>query len=123
MHKQNIPAQIAQLESKLQKLKARQLERLHEKLKAARKVVSDLEAEIAAVARKASPSGKRKRTPPLEMRERIFDTLANNPKGLSQMEISDKTSLPYGSVVAFLQRNEKEFKTTGALKRKRYFLK
>src|SRR6266516_702255 len=110
MPKQNIPTQIAQLESKLQRLKARQLEHLHEKLKAARKVVSDLEAQIVAVAGKPAPVGKRKRTPPLEMRERIFDVLTKNPKGLSQMEISDRTSLPYGSVVQFLERNDKELK-------------
>ena len=123
MSKQNIPAQIAQLESKLQRLKARQLERLREKLKAARKVVSDLETEIAAVAGKPTPVEKRKRTPPLEVRERILDVLAKNPKGSSQMEISDKTSLPYGSVVLFLKRNEREFKITGKRKQKRYFLK
>jgi len=120
----DIPTEIAALRKKLAKLEVRRLEQLREKRKAAQRVVADLDAQIAAITGKAAaPTGRRKRTSPSEVRERIFNILAKNPKGLSQKEISDKTSLPYGSVVLFLKRNAKDFKTTGERKSKRYFLK
>src|SRR5260370_33468812 len=120
----DIPTEIAALRKKLAKLEARRLKELREKRKEARKVVADLDARIAAITGKAAaPTGRRKRTSPAEVRKRIVDALKKNSNGLSQKEISGHTSLPYGSVVLFLKRNRKEFRTSGELKQKRYFLK
>ena len=116
----DVPSEIAALTEKLAKLEARRLEELREKRKAAQKVVADLDAQIAAVTGKAAaPTGRRKRTSPAEVRRRIFKALKMSPNGLTQKEISDQTSLPYGSVFLFLRRNAKDFKS----KQKRYFLK
>jgi len=120
----DIPGEIAALRKKLAKLEARRLEELREKRKEAQKVVSHLDVQIAAITGKAAaPTGRRKRTSPAEVRARIVDALTKNPKGLTQKQISDQTSLPYGSVVLFLKRNAKDFKTTGERKQKRYFLR
>lgn len=118
----DVSVEIAKLEEKLEKLRAAQLDSLREKLTAARKVASDLESQIAAIARKPA-STRRTRTNPAEVRKRIIAAVSKSPKGLTQKEISDQSSLPYGSVVQFLKRNEKEFKTDGKGKQKRYFLK
>src|SRR5205823_6372445 len=96
--KQNISGEIAKLEEKLGKLRAAQLDSLREKLVAARKVASDLESQIAAIAGKPASTGRRTRTSPAEVRKRIVAAIAKNPKGLTQKEISDQSSLPYGSV-------------------------
>ncbi len=45
------------------------------------------------------------------------------PTGLSQKEIAEATDLNYTTVMIFLKKNLKDFKTTGSLKSKRYFLK
>ena len=99
------------------------MDSLREKLTAARKVVSDLEAQIAAMAGKPASSGRRTRTSPAEVRKRIIAAVSKSPKGLTQKQISDQSSLPYGSVVLFLKRNADEFKITGERKKKRYSLK
>jgi len=120
----DIPTEIAALRKKLAKLEAGRLEELREERKAAQKVVADLDAQIAAITGKAAaPTGRRKRTSPAEVRRRIFNALTKDPKGLTQKQIADQTSLPYGSVVLFLKRNAKDFKTTGERKQKRYFLR
>ena len=120
----DIPTEIAALRKKLAKLEAGRLEELREERKAAQKVVADLDAQIAAITGKAAaPTGRRKRASPAEVRGRIFNALTKDPKGLTQKQIADQTSLPYGSVVLFLRRNAKDFKTTGERKSKRYFLK
>ena len=120
----DIPTEIAALRKKLAKLEVRRLEQLREKRKSAQRVVADLDAQIAAITGKATaPTERRKRTSPAEVRARIVDALTKNPKGLTQKQISDQTSLPYGSVVLFLKRNAKDFKTTGERKQKRYFLR
>ena len=81
------------------------------------------DAKIAAITgRAAEPAGKRKRTSSAEMKSLIFGTISKD-RGLTQMEIARNTKLPYGSVVAFLKKNQKEFKITGKRKQKRYFLK
>ena len=120
----DIPTEIAALRKKLAKLEAGRLEELREERKAAQKVVADLDAQIAAITGKAAaPAGRRTRTSPAEVRGRIFNALTKDPKGLTQKQIADQTSLPYGSVVLFLKRNAKDFKTTGERKQKRYFLR
>ncbi|SRR6266478_8788541 len=117
----DVSRQIATLEDKLQKLRAQEVDALRKKLKSAQEVVRELEAQIAAkTAKAAGPVGRRKRTPPKETRERISEA---TKRPLTQKEISDKTALPYGSVVQFLKRNEKEFKITGQRKQKRYLWK
>jgi hypothetical protein len=121
----DVSTEIANLENKLQKLKAKRLEELREKRKEAQKVVADLDAKIAEITGKtAAQMGRRKRTSPEEMRSRIYDELRKHPKdGLSQMQIANDSRLNYVSVAVFLKRNQKEFRTTGERKQKRYFLK
>ena len=121
--KKDISGQIAKLEERLGKLRVSQLDSLREKLTAARKVVSNLEAQIAAIAGKPASTGRRTRTSPAQVRKRIVTAISKSPKGLTQKQISDQSSLPYGSVVLFLKRNEEEFKIAGKRKQKRYFLK
>jgi hypothetical protein len=115
----NISAQIETLREKLAKLEAQELKQLREERQAAQKVVDDLDARIAKLTGRAPAKGKRTRTSPTEVRRRIFTTLKKNPKGLSRKEISDQVGLPYGSVVLFLKRNEKEFNRKDG----RFFLK
>jgi hypothetical protein len=117
----DVSKQIARLEEQLQTLKAQQLAELREKRRAAQLVVDDLDAQIQAITGKATAVGTRKRTSPAEVKERITGATAKTP--LTQKEISDKTSLPYGSVVLFLKRNEKAFKITGQLKQRRFLWK
>jgi len=118
--------QIKELEAKIQQLRSVQVTELKEKLHAARQVVSELESQIAKMTGKpAGPAAgaRRTRTSTDEIRGRILKTLAGAPTGLSQKGISEATGLNYNTVVIFLKKNAREFKTTGALKSKRYFLK
>ena len=119
----DVSDEIAKLEAKLGKLRTAQLDALREKLVAARKVASDLESQIAAIAGRPAPTGRRARTSPAEVRKRIIAAISKSPKGLTQKRISDQSSLPYGSVVLFLKRNANEFKMAGERKSKRYSLK
>jgi DNA-binding NarL/FixJ family response regulator len=119
----NIPSQIQELETKLQQLKEQQVNELRERLRLARKTVSELEDEIAAITGKTAVPRARKRVSSEEMRSRIVAVLSANPKGLTQKQIADETQFAYGSVAAFLKKHQKEFKTTGERKQKRYFLK
>ena len=120
----NIRREITQLANKLQKLKKQELRQLRKERRVALKVVAGLDAKIAKITRLEDKEiSHRKRTSPVELRERITAVLQSNPKGLSQKEISNQTKLPYGSVVLFLKRNEKEFRATGRRKQKRYFKK
>src|SRR5260370_20898589 len=106
----DLTTEIDAIRKKLAKLEVRRLEQLREKRKAAERVVADLDAQIAAITGKATAhTERRKRTSPAEVRARIVDALTKNPKGLTQKQISDQTSLPYGSVVLFLKRNAKDF--------------
>src|SRR5207248_1250376 len=83
----NISAEIETLRQKLAKLESRQLSELRAKRREAQKVVDDLDARIAKITGKSPTVGRRKRTSPPEVRERIFKALEKNPKGLSQKEI------------------------------------
>jgi len=121
----DVQSQILELETKIQQLRSGQLSELQEKLKVARQTVADLEAEIAGLTGKAPApeTGRRKRTSSEEVRGRILKALSQNPEGLSQKEISDIAELNYNTVVLYLKNNPKDFKTTGLLRSKRYFLK
>jgi len=120
----DVQSQIQELEAKIQQLRSSQLGELQQKLKEARQTVAELEDQIAAVTGKApSVDLRRKRTSSEEVRGRILKTLSEAPQGLSQKEISDSTGLNYNTVVLFLKKQVKDFKTTGSLRSKRYFLK
>ncbi len=58
-----------------------------------------------------------------EIRSRITKSLGEEKSGLSQLQISERTAISYGTVAAYLKANASAFKTTGVLKNKRYFLK
>ena len=119
----DVSREITQLEEKLHQLKTQQLTELRKKRRAAQKIVDDLDARIAGIAgRAAVPTKRRKRTSPAKMRSLILGAVSKE-RGFTQMEIARETKLPYGSVVAFLKKNQKEFKTTGERKQKRYFSK
>ncbi|MEI6351473.1 MAG: hypothetical protein WCP06_10245 [Verrucomicrobiota bacterium] len=123
---QDTLSQIAELESKILQLRSAQITELQDQLKAARQTVAALEAEIAKLTGKAPVATKperRKRTSPEDVKSGILKALAAAPTGLSQKEISDASGLNYQTVVLFLKNNPKNFKTTGKLKSKRYFLK
>src|SRR5438132_14406997 len=95
--KHNISAEIDTLEKKLKQLRMEEEKTLRKELGDARNRVTALKAKIAKITGKsARPTGKRTRTSPGEMKERI--TEATGKTALTQKEISDKTSLPYGSV-------------------------
>jgi len=121
----DVQTQIQELEARIQQLRSGQLQELQEKLKEARQKVADLEAQIAQITGKAAPAVevRRKRTSSDEVRGRILKALAEAPEGLSQKDISRITELNYNTVVLYLKNNPKDFKTTGSLRSKRYFLK
>ena len=119
----NIPAEIENLETKLQELKAAQISDLKERLRKARKVVNDLESEIESLSGKTVQRGKRKRTSSPEVRKKIYAVLQKAKDGQSQKQISDESGVNYATVALFLRKNQKEFRTTGEFKSKRYFLK
>ena len=58
-----------------------------------------------------------------EVRSRIIRTLSEEKFGLSQLQIAERAVIAYGTVAAYLKANAANFKTTGQLKGKRYFLK
>ena len=114
--------EIKELEAKLQQLKAAQIEELQERLRDARKIVRDLEQEIERLSGR-SVSQKRKRISSAEVRDKIQSVLKKAKEGLSQKEISERSGINYQTTALFLRRNQKDFRTTGKFKSKRYFLK
>ena len=119
-------SQIAELEARIQQLRSSQLGELKAQLHAARQTVVQLEADIARITGNRSSTctpERRKRTSSEDVRAFILKALASAPQGLSQKEISDASGLNYNTVVLFLKANAKNFKTTGTLRSKRYFLK
>ncbi len=120
----DVQSQIQELEAKIQQLRSGQLQELQQQLKDARQVVLDLEAKIASITGKApATETRRKRTSSEEVRGRILKALSESPEGLGQSEIAAITELSYNTVVLYLKNNPKDFKTTGAFRSKRYFLK
>ena len=120
----DVQSQIAELEAKIQQLRGSQLSELQQQLKEARATVASLESQIQELTGKApAVEVRRKRTSSEEVRGRILKALSEVPQGLSQKEISDNTGLNYNTVVLYLKNHSKEFKTTGTLRSKRYFLK
>jgi len=122
-------SQIKELESQIQQLRVCQLSELNEKLREARQNVACLEAELAKLTGHApAPAAvgsviRRQRTSSEDIRSGILKALAGSPHGMSQKEIADATGINYQTVALFLKNNLKDFKFTGALKSKRYFLK
>ena len=121
----DVKIQIQELEGKVQALRSSQIGELQQKLKEARQNVIQLEAELAKIAGKAPATiqDRRKRTPSEDVRSRILKTLAAAPQGLGQKEISDLTALNYNTVVLYLKNHKKDFKSTGAMRAKRFFLR
>ena len=116
--------QIQELEARIQELRHQQLQELKDALAAARKTVADLEAQIAAITGGHAPvAPTRTKLASEEIRSRILKALAAAPMGMSQKEISEEAAVPYNTVILFLKSNAPSFKTTGALKTKRYFLR
>ena len=116
--------QIQQLEARIQQLRSQQLQELKDALVAARKTVAVLEAQIAAVTGGQAPvSPTRARMNCEEVRSRILKALAATPEGLGQKQIADQTGIGYQTVIAFMGSNAQSFKTTGALRAKRWFLR
>lgn len=120
-------SQISELEARIQQLRGSQVSELRERLREARQTVACLEAELAKLTGQAPPAAgtiiRRTRTSPEDIRSMILKALATAPTGLSQKEIAEATGLNYQTVVMFLKNNLKDFKFTGALKSKRFFLK
>ena len=120
-------SQISELQAKIQQLRIKHIAELKEKLQEAKQTVACLEAELAKVTGQGAPDAgtviRRARTSPEDIRAGILKALASSPHGMSQKEIADATGLNYQTVVLFLKHNLKDFKFTGALKSKRYFLK
>lgn len=126
----DVQSQIQELEERIRQLRSSQLEELQAKLAEARAAVASLEAEIAkitgstpAAKAPAAAGGRRKRTSSEEVRGRILKALSEAPEGLSQKEISEITALNYNTVALYLKNNSDQFKTTGVLRSKRYFLR
>ena len=115
--------EIKKLEARLEELKAAQIAELQERLREARATVHDLERQIEKLSGKLLSQGRRKRMRSEEVRERIHSVLKNAKNGLSQKQISEQSGIGYGTVALFLRTHQKELKTTGSFKSKRYFLK
>jgi len=118
----HVEQQIEQLEAKLQQLKGSRITELQERLRDARQVVRDLEQEIEKLSgRGVTP--KRKRISSAEVRDKIQSVLKKAKEGLSQKEISEKSGINYQTTALFLRKNQKDFRTAGTFKGKRYFIK
>ena len=124
--------QIAELEAKILQLRSSQITELRDQLHAAKKTVANLEGEIAKITGKApvtrrmtakepgaAPVVPRQRTRSEDVKAGILKVLAATPTGLNQKAIADAAGLSYMTVIAFLKKNAKDFKTTGKLKGKR----
>lgn len=123
---QDAQTQIKELEARIQELRATQLCELKTQLQAARNTVIELERELAKLTGQVPPAGivvRAPRTSSEEVRRLILKALAENPTGLSQAEVAQKTGLKYATVAVFLKKQAKTFKTTGSVRSKRYFLK
>ncbi len=119
-------SQISELQTRIQQLRISHVAELKEKLQEAKRTVACLEAELAKVTGQTPPvetAVRRTRTSPEDIRARVLKALAATPTGLSQKKIAEATGLNYTTVMIFLKKNPKDFKTTGSLKNKRYFLK
>jgi len=119
-------SQIKELEARIQQLRGTQLSELKEKLQEARQTVACLEAELAKLTGTVivGPSRiRRPRTNSEDVRSGILKALSSAPTGMSQKEIAEATGINYATVAVFLKKKSKDFKTTGSLKSKRYFLK
>jgi len=121
----DVTIQIQELEGRIKSLRASQLDELQDKLKEARQVVAELEAELAKITGKAPAivSIRRKRTSSEDVRSGILKALASSPQGLSKKQISDITELNYNTVVLYLKSHKKDFKSTGSQRAMRFFLK
>ena len=118
----DVESQIQELETKLQQLKGAKIAELQERLRDARATVRDLEQEIENLSGRPV-SQKRKRISSAEVRDKIQSVLKKAKDGLSQKEISEASGVSYPTVALFLRKNQKDFRTTGKFKSKRYFLK
>ena len=119
-------SQIEELESRIQQLRGSQLSELKEKLREAKLSVAALEAELAKLTGTVIVGPlkmRRARTSSEDVRAGVLKALSLAPHGMSQKQIADAAGLNYQTVVIFLKKNLKDFKTTGSLKSKRYFLK
>lgn len=123
----DVQSQIAELEAKILELRSSQINELREKLKEARNTVAELETQIAQITGAPAPTSvrtpRRKRASSEEVKGAILKALASVETGLSQTEISEATGLAYPTVVNYLKKHAKDFKTIGHLRSKRFFLK
>jgi hypothetical protein len=119
----DVEIQIQELEVKLRELKTAQIAELKDRLAEAKKVVRDLEDQIENLSGKSTHEGRRKRTSSADVHNKIHSALKGAKGGLSQKEISDRSGIHYQTVALFLRKNQKEFRSTGEFKSKRYFLK
>ena len=133
-----VQARKADLEAQLKALDSSNIEKLLQERETTASKLAELDARIAEVrqqlglpVRKAARrtgvrlggGAPRSRMGSLEIRNRILKALAEAKYGMSQKDISERASIPYGTVAAYLKTNQDTFKTTGQLKGKRYFLK
>ncbi len=130
-----IQAKKAALEAQLKALEGFNIEKLLAERDELAVRLSQLDAQIADVrsqlglsapktaGKPAATDGRRTRLGSAEIRNRILRALAEAKHGLSQKEIADSTDIAYGSVAAYLKANAANFRSTGALKGKRYFLR
>jgi|ERR1700726_2631609 len=119
----NISSEIETLENKLKKLKAEEVKALRKELRAAKKRVTALKGKIAKITGEAVRGVRRKRMSDEDKMSVVSKELSKNPNGLSQIELSKETGIPYPSLAVFLKEHQKEFNFTGKRKSKRYFLK
>ncbi len=133
-----VQARKADLEAQLKALDSSNIEKLLQERETTAAKLAELDGKIAdlreqlglpprkvrrASAGRASGAAPRTRMGSLEIRNRVLKALAEAKYGMSQKDISERTSIPYGTVAAYLKTNQDTFKTTGQLKGKRYFLK
>src|SRR5262249_10498418 len=117
-----VEIQIHELEGKLKELRAAQVAELKQRLVEAKGVVRNLEQQIGELSGRPR-SNKRQRTSSTEVRDKIHSVLRHAKSGLTQKEISERSRINYQTVVVFLRRNDRELKSSGSRKSKRYFLK
>ena len=130
-------AKKAELEARLRALDTLDVERLLAEREQTAVRLAELDEKIAQVRaqlgleaaaadqRGSSPvaGDGRGRMSSREVRRRIIRTLGEEKSGLSQLQIAERSAIAYGTVAAYLKANAANFRITGQLKNKRYFLK
>lgn len=127
-----IERQQKELREKLMLLENNNLGRLLEEKKQLQQKIAEIDSSVSRLCKELGietpksdeePKQKRSRMSGDVIRDRILAVLKENPQGLSQIDITEKTGVSYPSVINFIKENAANLRSEGERKSKRIFLK